>query len=240
VSGAAGTASTYALDRQARQAGWSGITQGAALGAAGGLGGLVAGRLAAVALDRLGSATSAATTDSIDPLVRNTAALTGRSDGEIARALQHFQVDEHTLVDAAGNLYRGRFDPYPRDVALLQKVAAGDVLSDNEGTYLKQLITHEHAEAQFLDTHGTDLEREFNTGLASDPPQNALAERLRAVLLQQPADKYGEWTDARVSNLLDGKREPIPMTPYRFAHIMIGLDYPNPDETLIEHLAPAE
>lgn len=184
-----------------------------------------------------GSGESALTTvaktgeGSADGLAKNIVAATGGDQAQVTRAIQHFLYDEHILVDESGNIYRDTFTHDPEDLALLAKVANGGELSADEGEYLDQLTAHEYAESQILDTQGSELEQAFYEGQVASPPHDVLAERLRPLLQQRGL------TGQRIDMLL--RAEPVPMTPYRFAHNLIGFDYPNPDPNLITHLAPA-
>jgi hypothetical protein len=139
---------------------------------------------------------------------------TGFSRAEVEAAKRHLMLDEHLLVDNAGALYRGRFDPYKELADAWGKAARGERLTQVDRKLLKDLVKHEFAEGTLMSgASGRTLEQAFlHEGLEGS---------LRTFLRSK-----GE-TEAQITKLL--AMEPRPMTPYRFAHIVAVVSgAPNP------------
>ena len=138
---------------------------------------------------------------------------TGFSQAEVELAKRHLMLDEHIMVDNAGALYRGRFDPFEDVARVWGRAARGEELTAGDRQFLNQLVRHEHAEGALLSASSRTLEQAFLRG--------ELAGRLRAFLHSKG------WTETAISRLLAA--EPMPVTPYRYAHIVSHLSgAPNP------------
>jgi len=139
---------------------------------------------------------------------------TGFSRAEVEAVKRHLFFDEHVLVDGSGALYRGRWADEFEDVARAWgRAARGEPLSQADQQFLSRLVRHELAEGTLLGSSERTLEQAFLRG--------ELEGSLRTFLRSKGK------TEAEITNMLTN--QPQPLTPYRYAHIVVHFSgAPNP------------
>jgi hypothetical protein len=151
-----------------------------------------------------------AITDGSD--IEAVARVTGFTRGEVAAAKQHFMIDEHVLVDNAGQAFRSRFVADARDGRIWLNAAQGRHLPAEEVTHLRRLVRHELVEGRVLANQLRTLEQAY--------VRHELEGLLRQFLSRHlPPD--------RVRALLASETRPI--MPARYAHYVAHFSGgPNP------------
>jgi hypothetical protein len=147
--------------------------------------------------------------------IERIAAQTGLPRAEVEAAKRNLMLEEHVLVDnQTGALYRGRFEPFAEVATPWSRAARGEALNQADREFLKRLVRHEHAEGTMLSAaSGKTLEQAFFRG--------ELDSKLKLFL-----QSLG-WDQAKIARLL--AVEPMPITPYRYAHLVSALSgAPNP------------
>jgi hypothetical protein len=138
---------------------------------------------------------------------------TGLSRAEVQAAKRNLMLEEHILVDNTGAVYRARFDPFPEVASAWGRAARGEALKHGDREFLQRLVRHEEAEGAILSSQAQTLEQAFlHCGLEGN---------LRKFLQGKG------WNQAKIDQLLTV--EPMPITPYRYAHLVSALSgAPNP------------
>jgi hypothetical protein len=140
------------------------------------------------------------------------ARVTGMSRAEVEAAKRHFMLDEHILVDGAGQLYRGRFVADARDARIWLAASQGRRLAAEDLQHLRQLVRHEVGEAAVLGSQARTIEGAFVRG--------ELEGMLRRFLGQHMSPSTVEATMAL---------ETRPIMPFRYAHYVAHYTgHPNP------------
>ena len=151
-----------------------------------------------------------AITDGSD--IEAVARVTGLTRQEVEAAKRHFMLDEHILVDEAGQAYRGRFVADAEDGRLWLSAARGRRLAPGDIARLRRLIVHEAGEARVLAGQLRTLEDAF--------VRRELEGMLRRFLARH-------LSPAQVEVIM--RQETRPIMPFRYAHYVAHFTgAPNP------------